>query len=76
MQAYVVLLQAHYHVLCYCNLAKPDPRTKSKTPVPQDRYMNVFVHGQNVMADIGPRSQSFCFGLCLCILILGHCLVS
>ena len=65
-----------YQVLCYCSLAKPDPCTKSKTLVSQDRYGIVFMHGQNVMADISTRSQSFHFDLRLCILILGHCLVS
>ena len=31
----------------------------------------IFAHGQNVMADVSARSQSFHFGLRLCILILG-----
>ena len=50
----MLLLLAHYHVLCYFSLAKPDPRTKSKTLVAQDRI--VFVHGQNVMADVSGQS--------------------
>ena len=49
---------------------------KSKTLISQDRYGIVFMHGQNVMADISAQSQSFHFGFRLCILILGHCLVS
>jgi len=48
IHASVVLLLAHYQVLCYCTLAKPDPRTKSKTLVSQNRYEIVFIHGQNV----------------------------
>ena len=52
VDASMVLLLAHYQVLCYCSLAKPDPHTKSKTLVSQDRYGIVFMHGQNVMADI------------------------
>ena len=63
-------------MLCYCGLAKPDPHTKSKTLVSHDRHGIVFMHGQNVMADISARSQFFHFGLRLYILILGHCLVS
>ena len=31
IHASVVQLLAHYQVLCYCRLAKPDPHTKSKT---------------------------------------------
>ena len=50
--ASMVLLLAHYQVLCYCSLAKPDPQNRSKTLVSQDRYGIVFMHGQNVMADI------------------------
>ena len=72
IHASVVLLLAHYQVLCYCSLAKPDPQNKSKTLVSQDRYGIVFMHGQNVMADISAQSQSFHFGLCLYILILSH----
>ena len=30
------------------------------------------MHGQNVMADVSAQSQSFHFGLRLCILTLGH----
>ena len=52
INASVVLLLAHYQVLCYCSLAKPDPQNRSKTLVSQDRYGIVFMHGQNVMADI------------------------
>ena len=40
-----------YQGLCYCSLAKPDPHTKGKSLVSQDRYGIVFMHGQNVMAD-------------------------
>ena len=46
-----------YQVLCYCSLAKPDPHTKSKTLVSQDRYGIVFMHGQNVIADISAQFQ-------------------
>jgi len=53
-----------YQVLCYCSLAKPDPHTKRKTLVSHNRYGIVFMHGQNVMADISAQSQSFHFGLC------------
>ena len=71
IHASVVLLLAHYQVLCYCSLAKPDPQNKSKTLVSQDRYGIVFMHGQNVMADYySAQSQSFHFGLRLYILIL------
>jgi len=72
IHASVVLLLAHYQVLCYCSLAKPDPQNISKTLVSQDRYGIVFMHGQNVMADISAQSQSFHFGLRLYILILSH----
>ena len=44
-----------------CN---PDPHTKSKALVSQDSYGIVFMHRQNVMADISAQSQSFHFGLC------------
>ena len=57
-------LMSKYQVFCYCSLGKPDPHTKSKTLVSQDRYGIVFMHGQNVMADISAQSQSFHFGLC------------
>ena len=50
--ASVVLLLAHYEVLCYCSLTKPDPRPKSKTLVSHDRYGIVFMHEQNGIADI------------------------
>ena len=60
----------------YQVLAMPHPHTKSKTLVSHDRYGIVFMHGQNVMADISAQSQSFHFGLHLYILILGHCLFS
>ena len=33
-----------YQVPCYCSFAKPDPHTKSKTLVSQDRYGIVFMH--------------------------------
>ena len=46
IHASMVLLLAHYQVLCYCSLAKPDPRTKSKTLISHDRYGIVFMHGQ------------------------------
>ena len=58
VDASMVLLLAHYQVLCCCSHCKANPRTKSKTLVSQDRYGIVFVHGQNVMADISARSQS------------------
>ena len=74
--SYRTSFMSKYQVLCYCSLAKPGPHTKSKILVSQDRYGIVFMHGQNVMADISARSQSFHFGFCPCILILGHCLVS
>ena len=47
--------------VCYYGLAKPEPRTKSKTVVSKDKCGTVFVDGRNVMADIIARSQSLHF---------------
>ena len=55
--SYRTSFMSKYQVLCYCSLAKPDPHTKSKTLVSQDRYGIVFMHGQNVMADISAQFQ-------------------
>ena len=32
----MLLLVVHHQMLCYCDLAKPDPCRKSKSPVSQD----------------------------------------
>ena len=72
----IVLLLPHHQVLCYCSLAKPDPRTKCKSLVSQDfSYWVVFVD-KNVMAEISTQSRSLHFALHVCISILGYYLSS
>ena len=67
----VVLLLAHYQVLCYCSLTKPDPCKarplyKCKSLVSQDySYWVVFVD-KDVTAEIGAQSQLLHFALHVC----------
>ena len=42
--SYCTSFMSQYEVLCYCSLAKLDPRTKSKTLVSHDTYGIVFMH--------------------------------
>ena len=54
----MVLLVTHHQVLCYYSLAKPDPRTKSKSLVSQDYSYRIVIPDKNVMAEITAWSQS------------------
>ena len=69
----IVPLLAHYQMLCYCSLAKPDSRMKNKGSASQD-YSIVFVDKLECAwwQKLVLNPQSLRFGLCQCTSILSH----
>ena len=64
----MVLLLAHHQLLCYCSLAQPEPRKRSKSLVSQDYSYGIVFVDKNVMQKLVLNLSFYFASIFICAL--------